>query len=157
MFDMKRLYLILCYLCCLSALYANNKVDIIYQGPRDIGDWGTIELSSIKFYDLEIGDTIYVFASKVDSTSLGSFQDHEWHTIPGLINGQAITGDYEFVVKHDELLNELKQFGLKVRGYGYTIDKIAIKHTDHLLRNTIIAASTLLFLALLAIVGDSSI
>lgn len=138
--------------CLASTLFA-NEVEVIYQGPYEIGDWGTVELSSIKFHNLEIGDTIYVYASKVDSTSKGAFQDHEWHTIPGLINGQAITGDYEFVVKNQDALNELREYGLKVRGENYVIDKIVIKHNDHFVRDIIISASILIILSLFLAMG----
>lgn len=126
-----------------------NEVEVIYQGPKAIGDWGTVELSSIKFHDLEVGDTIYVYTSKVDSTSLGSFQDHNWHTIPGLINGQAITGDYEFVVKSEGLLSSLKEHGLKIRGYNYTIDKVAIKHGDKLVEAILIISGIIILLLVL--------
>ena len=149
---MKRLYLFLMAVCLASTLFA-NEVEVIYQGPYEIGDWGTVELSSIKFHNLEIGDTIYVYASKVDSTSKGAFQDHEWHTIPGLINGQAITGDYEFVVKNQDALNELREYGLKVRGENYVIDKIVIKHNDHFVRDIIISASILIILSLFLAMG----
>lgn len=145
---MKRLYLFLMTVCLAASLLA-NKVEVIYQGPYDIGDWGTVELSSIKFHNLEIGDTIYVYASKVDSTSKGAFQSHEWHTLPGIINGQVITGDYELVVKNDVVLDELRQYGLKVRGENYVIDKIVIKYNDYPLRVVIIGASLLVLLALL--------
>ena len=114
-------------LCSASTLQA-NKVEEIYQGPKVIGDWDTVELSSIKFHNLKIGDTIYVYVSKVDSTSKGSFQGHDWDSLPGIINGQTITGDYEFVVKSDEILNELRQYGLKVRGENYVVEKIVIKY-----------------------------
>lgn len=153
---MKRLCVFLCLLCCLSTLYANNKVDVIYQGPYQIGNWGTVELSSIKFHDLEIGDTIYVFTSQVDSVSLGSFQDHLWHTIPGLINGQAITGDYEFVVRNEEHLNELKQYGLKIRGYNYTVEKVVIKHNDHTVRTILIISGCIIFLLILISISTLS-
>lgn len=134
--------------CLASTLFA-NKVEEIYKGPYDIGDWGTVELSSIKFHNLEIGDTIYVYTSKVDSVSKGAFQNHEWHTMPGIINGQVITGDYELVVKSQEVLNELRQYGLKVRGENYVIDKIVIKYNENPLRDIIIWASLLVLLALL--------
>lgn len=111
---MKRLIISLLSLCWFSVMLANEE-EVIYQGPYAIDDWGTIEISSIKFHNLEVGDTIYVYTSHVDSTSLGSFQGHRWSDLPGVINGQVITGDYEFVVKSEEVLNELKQFGLKVR------------------------------------------
>ena len=123
---MKRLFICLLTLCWFSMIQA-NEVETLYQGPYAIGDWGTVEISSIKFHNLEIGDTVYVYTSKVDSTSQGSFQSHRWGDLPGVINGQAITGDYEFVVKSEEVLNELKQFGLKVRGYNYVVEKVVIK------------------------------
>lgn len=149
---MRRLYLLLIAVCFTSSLFA-NKIEIIYQGPYEIGDWGTVELSSIKFHNLEMGDTIYVYVSKADSTSKGAFQGHEWNTLPGIINGQVITGDYEFVVKNQDVLDELREYGLKVRGENYVIDKIAIKHNDHLVRNIIIGASILIILSLFLAMG----
>lgn len=101
-----------------SIIYANN-VEVIYKGPRYIGDWETIELSSIKFHDLEIGDTIYVYATKTDSTSLGAFQNHKWDTLDDAMNGDVITGDFEMIVDTETKLSEIKQFGLKVRGVNY--------------------------------------
>lgn len=149
---MRRLYLLLIAVCFTFSLFA-NKIEVIYQGPYEIGDWGTVELSSIKFHNLEMGDTIYVYVSKTDSTSKGAFQGHEWNTLPGIINGQVITGDYEFVVKNQDVLNELREYGLKVRGENYVIDKIAIKHSDHLVRNIIIGASILIILSLFLAMG----
>ena len=149
---MKRLYLFLMAVCLASALFA-NEVEVIYQGPYEIGDWGTVELSSIKFHNLEIGDTIYVYASKVDSTSKGAFQGHDWDSLPGIINGQVITGDYELVVKNQDVLDELRQYGLKVRGENYVIDKIVIKHNDHFVRDIIISASILIILSLFLAMG----
>ena len=149
---MKRLYLFLMAVCLASTLFA-NEVEVIYQGPYEIGDWGTVELSSIKFHNLEIGDTIYVYASKVDSTSKGAFQGHDWDSLPGIINGQVITGDYELVVKNHDVLDELRQYGLKVRGENYVIDKIVIKHNDHFVRDIIISASILIILSLFLAMG----
>lgn len=149
---MKRFIIVLLLMCCVNALFA-NKVEVIYQGPYVIGDWGTVELSSIKFHDLEVGDTIYVYTSRVDSTSQGSFQDHNWKTMPGVINGQAITGDYEFVVRSEEILSELKQFGMKVRGYNYTVEKIAIKHNDQLVRNILMISGGIILLLILLSIG----
>lgn len=145
---MRRFFVLFVYLITFLTTDA-NEVEIIYQGPKAIGDWGTVELSSIKFHDLKVGDTIYVYTSKTDSTSLGSFQDHNWHTIPGLINGQAITGDYEFVVKSEDLLNSLKEHGLKIRGYNYTIDKIAIKHGDKLVETILFVSGIIIMLLIL--------
>ena len=145
---MKRLFVLLLLICSVSILFA-NEIEVIYEGPHEIGDWGTVELSSIKFHNLDVGDTIYVYTSKVNSTSQGAFQDHQWHTIPGLINGQAITGDYEFVVRDDGVLNELKQFGLKIRGFNYTVDKVVIKHSDQLVRTILIVSGCIILLVII--------
>lgn len=142
---MRRFFLTI-LLSLIVFISQGKEMEVIYQGPKEIGDWGTVDLSSINFHSLDIGDTIYVFTSKVDSTSLGSFQDHHWHTIPGLINGQAITGDYEFVVKSEDLLNNLKQYGLKIRGFNYTIEKVVIKHHDQLLQVILIISGSIIFL-----------
>jgi len=145
---MRRLFLTL--LLCLTVFHlASKEMEVIFQGPKEIGDWGTVELSSIQFHNLEMGDTIYVFTSMVDSTSLGSFQDHNWHTIAGVINGQAITGDFEFVVKSEEMLNELKQYGLKVRGFNYTLDKVVIKPQDNMIQTILIISGSVIFLLIL--------
>ena len=93
---MKRLFICLLTLCWFSVIQANEE-ETLYQGPYAIGDWGTVEISSIKFHNLEIGDTVYVYTSKVDSTSQGSFQNHFWKAFPGIINGQTITGDYDIL------------------------------------------------------------
>jgi len=149
---MKRLLISLLSLCWFSMLMANEE-EVIYQGPYAIDDWETLEISSIKFHNLEVGDTIYVYTSRSDSTSLGAFQNHEWKTIPGLINGQSITGDYEFVVKSDEVLNELKQFGLKVRGYNYVIEKVVIKHSNQLVRTILIISGCIILLLIFIAMG----
>ena len=149
---MKRLLISLLSLCWFATILANEE-EIIYQGPYIIDDWGTVEICSIKFHNLEIGDTIYVFTSKVDSTSLGSFQNHSWDTFPGVINGQTITGDYEFVVENEEVLNELKQFGLKVRGYNYTVEKVVIKHSDQLVRTILIISGCIILLLIFVAMG----
>lgn len=149
---MKRLFICLLTLCWFSMIQA-NEVETLYQGPYAIGDWGTVEISSVKFHNLEVGDTIYVYTSKVDSTSLGAFQNHEWKTLSGLINGQAITGDYECVVKSEEVLNELKQFGLKVRGYNYVVEKVVIKHNDQLVRTILIISGFIILLLIFVAMG----
>ena len=149
---MKRLFICLLTLCWFSMIQA-NEVETLYQGPYAIGDWGTVEISSIKFHNLEIGDTVYVYTSKVDSTSQGSFQSHRWGDLPGVINGQAITGDYEFVVKSEEVLNELKQFGLKVRGYNYVVEKVVIKHNDQLVRTILIISGFIILLLIFVAMG----
>lgn len=149
---MKRLIISLLSLCWFSVMLANEE-EVIYQGPYAIDDWGTMEISSIKFHNLEVGDTIYVYTSKVDSTSLGAFQNHEWKTLPGLINGQAITGDYECVVKSEEVLNELKQFGLKIRGFNYVVDKVVIKHSDRLVRTILILSGCIILLLIFIAMG----
>lgn len=149
---MKRLLISLLSLCWFSMLMANEE-EVIYQGPYAIDDWGTVEISSIKFHSLEVGDTIYVYTSHVDSTSLGSFQGHSWSNLPGIINGQTITGDYEFVVKSEEVLNELKQFGLKVRGYNYVIEKVVIKHSNQLVRTILIISGCIILLLIFIAMG----
>lgn len=149
---MKRLLFLFCITFAVIAAKA-NKTEVIYQGPKQIGDWGTVELSSVKFHDLEMGDTIYVYASKVGENSKGAFQDHEWHALPGVMNGGPITGDFELVIDDAEVLKLIKQHGLKVRGENYEIEKIVIKHNDHLVRNILIGASILIFLALLLALG----
>ena len=145
---MKRVSLMIISLFFFTLSFAND-IDVIYEGAKNIGDWGTLELSSIKFHDLEIGDTIYVYTSEVDSTSLGAFQNHEWESIPGLINGQFITGDYEFVVKEESILNELKQYGLKIRGYHYIINKVEIKHHNQTVRIILMISASIIFLLVL--------
>ncbi len=149
---MKRLFICLLTLCWFSVIQANEE-ETLYQGPYAIDDWGTVEISSIKFHNLEVGDTIYVYTSKVDSTSLGAFQNHEWKTLPGLINGQAITGDYECVVKSEEVLNELKQFGLKVRGYNYVVEKVVVKHNDQLVRTILMISGFIILLLIFVAMG----
>lgn len=149
---MRRLFLLLIAVCFTSTLFA-NKVEVIYQGPKSIGDWGTVELSSIKFHDLEIGDTIYVYTSKVDSTSLGAFQNHKWSNMEDAMNGDMITGDFEMVVDTKTKLNEIKQFGLKVRGFNYDIEKIVIKHSANVVRTIVmIAVLTVLAVILVAFI-----
>lgn len=149
---MKRFSFIITALFIFTMSMAND-IDIIYEGAKNISDWETLEISSIKFHNLKVGDTIYVYTSKVDSTSLGAFQDHEWKTIPGVINGQAITGDYEFVVRDENALNELKQFGLKIRGYHYIINKVVIKHQDQIIKTILIISSSIIFLLILITIG----
>ena len=149
---MKRLLLSLLSLCWFSLIMANEE-EVIFQGPYAIDNWRTVEISSIRFHNLEMGDTIYVYTAKVDSASLGAFQNHEWKTLPGLINGQAITGDYEFVVRSEEVLNELKQFGLKIRGFNYVVDKVVVKHNDQLVRIILIISGGIILLLIFIAMG----
>ncbi len=127
-----------------------NEVEVIYQGPKSIGNWETVELSSIKFHDLKIGDTIYVYTSEVDTTSLGSFQNHKWEALEDAINGFTITGDFEMVVNTETMLQEIKHYGLKVRGVNYVIDRIVIKHSDNVVR-TIVTISVFIVLLVVLI------
>lgn len=149
---MRRLYLLLIAVCFTFSLFA-NKIEVIYQGPYEIGDWGTVELSSIKFHNLEMGDTIYVYVSKINANSKGAFQDHQWNEIPDVINGQTITGDFELVINSSELLSQIKQFGLKVRGEDYQLDKIVIKHSDQVVQKILMIATGLVLLAVLLTLG----
>lgn len=146
---MRRFLLSIVLSLITSIVYANN-VEVIYKGPRYIGDWETIELSSIKFHDLEIGDTIYVYATKTDSTSLGAFQNHKWDTLEDAMNGDVITGDFEMIVDTETKLSEIKQFGLKVRGVNYEIEKIVIKHCVNVVR-TIVTIAVIVVLAVILI------
>lgn len=146
---MKRLLTFLIIICLVTIVKA-NEVETIYEGPRAIGDWGTVELSSIKFHDLKVGDTIYVYTSKVDSTSLGAFQNHKWDSLEDAMNGDVITGDFEMVVDTETKLNEIKQFGLKVRGVNYEIEKIVIKHSTNVVR-TIVTIAVLIVLIVILI------
>ena len=146
---MRRFLLSIVLSLITSIVYANN-VEVIYKGPRYIGDWETIELSSIKFHDLEIGDTIYVYASKIDSTSLGAFQNHKWNSLEDAMNGDVITGDFEMIVDTETKLSEIKQFGLKVRGVNYEIEKIVIKHCVNVVR-TIVTIAVIVVLAVILI------
>ncbi len=149
---MKRIITFIAVLLLSVCIYA-GQVDVIYKGPTDIGNWGTIELSSIKFHNLEIGDTIYIYTDKVTADSKGAFQDFHWKTIPGAINGQVITGDYEFVVKSDSALNHLKQYGLKIRGYNYVVKKVVIKHNDHCIQTILLISAIIIsLLIILAII-----
>ena len=112
---MKRLLSIILTLLTALATMAGN-VEEIYKGPRQIGDWDAIELTSIKFHNLQLGDTIYVYASGITPESKGAFQNHNWHTLaPDILNGQTINGDFEMIVHTQEVLDELKRYGLKVR------------------------------------------
>lgn len=149
---MKRFLVCLITLCWFSVAQATEE-EILYQGPYTIGDWGTVEISSIKFHNLEVGDTIYVYTSEADSTSKGAFQNHEWNSLPSVINGQSITGDYEFVVKSEEVLNELKQFGLKIRGFNYVVEKVVIKHNDQLVRTILIISGCIILLLIIVVMG----
>ena len=72
---MKRLLSIILTLLTALATMAGN-VEEIYKGPRQIGDWDAIELTSIKFHNLQLGDTIYVYASGITPESKGAFQNH---------------------------------------------------------------------------------
>ena len=152
MMRMKRFLVCLITLCWFSVAQATEE-EILYQGPYTIGDWGTVEISSIKFHNLEVGDTIYVYTSETDSTSKGAFQNHEWDSFPSVINGQSITGDYEFVVKSEEVLNELKQFGLKIRGFNYVVEKVVIKHNDQLVRTILIISGCIILLLIIVVMG----
>lgn len=149
---MKRFVVSLLMFTSFTALYA-NQVDVIYNGPKDIGDWGTVELSSIKFHNLEMGDTIYVYVSQINANSKGSFQDHQWKAIPDVINGQTITGDFELVINSYSLLNQIKQFGLKVRGEDYRLEKIVIKHGNQVVQKIIMIASGIVLFAILLTLG----
>jgi len=146
---MKRIILFIFAVMTLLTSSANN-VDVIYRGPKTIGDWGTVELSSIEFHNLEIGDTIYVYTSQLKSNAKGAFQNHNWHTLaPDVMNGQTITGDFEMIVNTQEILDELKRYGLKVRGCHYVLERIVIKHTDNQIRTIIITATCIVLLVII--------
>jgi AraC-like DNA-binding protein len=141
----RQILLIVIMLLCLPAVA--NQVETIYQGPRDIGDWGAIELSSVKFHNLNLGDTVYVYVKNLKPDSKGAFQNHRYGNIaPDVINGAVITSDYEMIVNTQEKLDELKKYGLKVRGYSYVVDRIVIKHADDTVRTIIITAAVIILL-----------
>lgn len=146
---MKRLLSIILTLLTALATMAGN-VEEIYKGPRQIGDWDTIELTSIKFHDLQLGDTIYVYASGITPESKGAFQNHEWKTLaPDILNGQTINGDFEMIVHTQEVLDELKRYGLKVRGCHYVLNRVVIKHTDNQIRTIITTATCIVLLVII--------
>lgn len=146
---MKRLLSIILTLLTALATMAGN-VEEIYKGPRQIGDWDAIELTSIKFHNLQLGDTIYVYASGITPESKGAFQNHNWHTLaPDILNGQTINGDFEMIVHTQEVLDELKRYGLKVRGCHYVLDRVVIKHTDNQIRTIITTATCIVLLVVI--------
>lgn len=146
---MKRLLSIILTLLTALATMAGN-VEEIYKGPRQIGDWDTIELTSIKFHNLQLGDTIYVYASGITPESKGAFQNHNWHTLaPDILNGQTINGDFEMIVHTQEVLDELKRYGLKVRGCHYVLNRVVIKHTDNQIRTIITTATCIVLLVII--------
>lgn len=146
---MKRLLSIILTLLTALATMAGN-VEEIYKGPRQIGDWDAIELTSIKFHNLQLGDTIYVYASGITPESKGAFQNHDWHTLaPDILNGQTINGDFEMIVHTQEVLDELKRYGLKVRGCHYVLDRVVIKHTDNQIRTIITTATCIVLLVVI--------
>ena len=147
---MKRLYLIiLCTLLLAGVGHAGNR-ETIYKGPKHIDDWNTVELSSIKFHHLNLGDTIYVYAHGITPQSKGAFQDHEWHALDDdVLNGGIITGDFEMIVNTQEKLDKIKKHGLKVRGYEYVLDRVVIKHVNDTVQTVITIASCIVFLVIL--------
>lgn len=146
---MKRLLSIILTLLTALATLAGN-VEEIYKGPRQIGDWDAIELTSIKFHNLQLGDTIYVYASDITPQSKGAFQNHNWHTLaPDILNGQTINGDFEMIVHTQEVLDELKRYGLKVRGCHYVLNRVVIKHTDNQIRTIITTATCIVLLVVI--------
>ena len=146
---MKRLLSIILTLLTALATMAGN-VEEIYKGPRQIGDWDAIELTSIKFHNLQLGDTIYVYASGITPESKGAFQNHNWHTLaPDILNGQTINGDFEMIVHTQEVLDELKRYGLKVRGCHYVLDRVVIKHADNQIRTIITTATCIVLLVVI--------
>ena len=146
---MKRLLSIILTLLTALATLAGN-VEEIYKGPRQIGDWDAIELTSIKFHNLQLGDTIYVYASGITPQSKGAFQNHEWKTLaPDILNGQTINGDFEMIVHTQEVLDELKRYGLKVRGCHYVLNRVVIKHADNQIRTIITTATCIVLLVVI--------
>lgn len=146
---MKRLLSIILTLLTALATMAGN-VEEIYKGPRQIGDWDAIELTSIKFHNLQLGDTIYVYASGITHESKGAFQNHNWHTLaPDILNGQTINGDFEMIVHTQEVLDELKRYGLKVRGCHYVLNRVVIKHADNQIRTIITTATCIVLLVVI--------
>lgn len=146
---MKRLLSIILTLLTALATMAGN-VEEIYKGSRQIGDWDAIELTSIKFHNLQLGDTIYVYASGITPQSKGAFQNHEWKTLaPDILNGQTINGDFEMIVHTQEVLDELKRYGLKVRGCHYVLDRVVIKHADNQIRTIITTATCIVLLVVI--------
>ena len=146
---MKRLLSIILTLLTALATLAGN-VEEIYKGPRQIGDWDAIELTSIKFHNLQLGDTIYVYASGITPQSKGAFQNHEWKTLaPDILNGQTINGDFEMIVHTQEVLDELKRYGLKVRGCHYVLNRVVIKHADNQIRTIITTATCIVLLVII--------
>ena len=146
---MKRLLSIILTLLTALATMAGN-VEEIYKGPRQIGDWDAIELTSIKFHNLQLGDTIYVYASGITPQSKGAFQNHEWKTLaPDILNGQTINGDFEMIVHTQEVQDELKRYGLKIRGCHYVLDRVVIKHADNQIRTIITTATCIVLLVVI--------
>lgn len=146
-------------LSCLSCIivwttYAAPQETVIYEGPKDIGNWETLELSSIKFHNLMLGDTIYVYATDITPDSKGAFQNHKWKAVSDdALNGGVITGDFELIVDTEEALDEIKTFGLKVRGYDYQLKRVVIKQGDYFVRQVIMGASAVVLLTVLGFIA----
>jgi AraC-like DNA-binding protein len=51
------------------------------------------------------------------------------------------------------VLNELKQFGLKIRGFNYVVEKVVIKHNDQLVRTILIISGCIILLLIIVVMG----
>lgn len=130
--------------CCIQA-----KEIVIMNKKTQINNWNLVDITNAKFGDIALGDTIYVYATVSDSVSTGAFINHNFKPFADdAISGNIISGDYMMIVDSEKKIEELKNYGLQISGFNYTINKVSIKkkQDSHLLMYLGIGAAILLLL-----------
>src|SRR5574344_54782 len=101
---------------------------VIFDTQTVTGSWAAYALiSADKFSSAVSGDKVKVYTSSVLSDAQGSFKvpTGNWDGLTTALAYFSITGDYSCTLD-DDMLSNVKSYGLVVAGKNYTIEKVSI-------------------------------
>lgn len=100
---------------------------LIYEGPLVTGSWAnSAQISSAMFANVQVGQTITVVVSDLQSEAQGSFKNGSWTAIAPGTEYFSIDGNFSLTISSD-ILAQLQAGGLIVSGKNYTIQSVYVK------------------------------
>lgn len=100
---------------------------LIYEGPLVTGSWAnSAQISSAMFANVQVGQTITVVVSDLQSEAQGSFKNGSWTAIAPGTEYFSIDGNFSLTISSD-ILAQLQAGGLIVSGQNYTIQSVYVK------------------------------
>ena len=116
--------------------YADEQT-VVWEGEQAISDVNTVSIDKDKFSGIKLGDKIVVEFKDADGGLLSLFSNGK--CLPGTSYNYVGPWDsaYEVFATQD-MIKSLKQYGMDVSGYGYTVTKVSYEAgRDNLDVNTV--------------------